>query len=81
MINIDEERIMAKGLHSPGPLLMVQRLLDSIRAKRLRIIVSYEDAADELVRFFEERDAKTEIDRAGSDFHVVVDLFKQTEGD
>ncbi len=70
----DEERIIARGLHSPGPLLVVKKRLGEIKTKQIRVIVSFSDAADELVRFFREGGASTEIDRAGDDFHVLADL-------
>jgi len=74
--NNDEERIMARGLKSPGPLLMVKKRLKSIDAVRIRVIVSSREAAEDLVNFFESRGAPSEIDLAGEDYHVVVDLRK-----
>ena len=38
------------------------------------MIVSSEDAADELVEYFLDMGAQVEIDNAGEDIHVVVDL-------
>jgi TusA-related sulfurtransferase len=75
-----EERIMAKGLNAPGPLLVVKKKLKGIEAQKLRIIVSNNEAAQELLLYFRERSAKAEIDRAGDDYHVVVDL-ENFEGD
>ncbi len=79
--NGDEERIVARGLKSPGPLLIVKKRLKTLDAGRIRVIVSSRDAADDVVNYFETRGAATEIDRAGEDYHVVVDLakFKDTE--
>ncbi len=74
--NNDEERIMARGLKSPGPLLIVKKRLRDIDAVRIRVIVSSRETADDLVNFFETRGAAAEIDLAGDDFHVVVDLRK-----
>jgi TusA-related sulfurtransferase len=74
MVINGEERIIAKGLNAPGPLLIVQKKLKTIEAHRIRIIVSNEDAAQELLRYFRERSAEAEIDRAGDDYHVVVNL-------
>ena len=70
----NEERVIAKGLNPPGPLLIVKRKLESIQGNNLRIIVSNQEAADELVAYFHQRSASAEIDRAGDDYHVVVDL-------
>ncbi len=71
-----EERIIAKGLMPPGPLLLVQKKLATTNAERMRIIVSNREAADELEAFFSQRGMKTEIDRAGDTFHVVADLSR-----
>ena len=79
--NHDEERIMARGLRSPGPLLVVKKRLRGIDAPRLRVIVSTREAAEDLVNYFEVRGAPAEIDVAGEDFHVIVDLrtFKDVD--
>ncbi len=79
--NGDEERIVARGLKSPGPLLIVKKQLKTLDAGRVRVIVSSREAAEDIVNYFETRGAATEIDRAGDDYHVVVDLgkFKDTE--
>ncbi len=74
MAGSEEKRIIARGLNPPGPLLLVKKRLDEFRGGRLRVIVSGEDAADELVTYFAGMDADVEIDRAGDDIHVVVDL-------
>jgi hypothetical protein len=72
----DEERVMARGLKPPGPLLIVKRRLKARRSFRMRVIVSNREAAEELVGFFEARGGVAEIDSAGEDIHVVVDLRK-----
>jgi TusA-related sulfurtransferase len=79
--NGDEERIVARGLKSPGPLLMVKKRLKTIDARRIRVIVSSREAAEDIVNYFESRGAAIELDRAGEDFHVVADLanFKDAE--
>jgi TusA-related sulfurtransferase len=69
-----ENRIIARGLNPPGPLLLVKKRIDEFMGGHLRVIVSSEDAADELVDYFIGLDAKVEIDNAGDDIHVVVDL-------
>jgi TusA-related sulfurtransferase len=75
----EEKRIIARGLSSPGPLLLVRKRLDEFRGGHLRVIVSTDDSADELVDFFMEMGAKVEIDHAGTDIHVVVDLTESGE--
>jgi TusA-related sulfurtransferase len=70
----NEERVLAKGLNSPGPLLIVKKKMRSRHGGNLRVIVSNQEAADELIKYFRDRSAEAEIDRAGDDYHVVVDL-------
>ena len=70
----NEERVIAKGLNPPGPLLIVKKKVRSMQGGNLRVIVSNQEAADELIEYFRERSAEAEIDRAGDDFHVVVNL-------
>jgi len=74
MAGSEEMRIIARGLNPPGPLLLVKKRLEEAGAGRLRIIVSSEDAADELVEYFTGMNANVEIDHAGDDIHIVVDL-------
>ena len=81
MVGTDEERIVARGLRPPGPLLLVKKSLDSTIGRRMRVIVSSEEAVDELVAFFEELDVPTETDRAGDDYHVIADLSGLRKGD
>ena len=77
----NEKRIIARGLNSPGPLLIVKKKLESTGVEKLRVIVSSEDAALDLQRYFRKRSAEAEIDVAGDDYHVVIDLknFKDEE--
>lgn len=79
MAGSEEQRIIARGLHSPGALLLVKKRLDEFKGEHIRVIVSSDDAADELVDFFMEMGAKVEIDNAGDDIHVVVDLTESGE--
>lgn len=81
MENNSEERIMARGLKPPGPLLLVKKRLKTSDATRIRVIVSNREAAEDLVNFFEARGATAELDRTGEDFHVVADLsgFKDVD--
>jgi TusA-related sulfurtransferase len=72
--NNDEERIVARGLKAPGPLLVVKKRLETLEAVRIRVIVSSLEAAEDVVNFFETRGGVCEMDRAGEDFHVIVDL-------
>ena len=74
--NNDEERIVARGLKSPGPLLIVKKRLKAIEARRIRVIVSSREATEDIINYFETRGAAIEIDRAGEDYHVIIDLAK-----
>lgn len=74
--NGDEERIVARGLKPPGPLLIVKKRLKTLEARRIRVIVSSRAAAEDIINYFETRGAAIELDRAGEDYHVVVDLAK-----
>ena len=70
-----EEKIIARGLHPPGPLLMVKKRLREIELTgTLRIIVSSLEIAEELVEFFKSNSTDFELDRAGDDYHVIVNL-------
>lgn len=77
----NEKRILARGLNPPGPLLIVKKELESTEAVKLRVVVSSERAALELQEYFRDRSAEAEIDSAGDDYHVIIDLehFKDEE--
>lgn len=79
MAGSEEKRIIARGLNPPGPLLLVKKRLEELRGARLRVIVSSDDAADELVAFFSGMEVGVEIDHAGDDIHVIVDLTESGE--
>ena len=73
--NGDEERIVARGLKSPGPLLIVKKRLKTLDARRIRVIVSSRDAAEDIINYFETRGAAIELDRAGEiSFMIVIDI-------
>lgn len=74
MIEIKEEKLLAKGLKAPGAILLVKRRLSDVKARYLRIIVTGSDVAEELLEYFDKRGSRTEIDRAGDDYHVIVDM-------
>jgi TusA-related sulfurtransferase len=77
----NEERVIAKGLNPPGPLLIVKKKVRSMQGGSLRVIVSNREAADELVGYFREHSAEAEIDMAGDDYHVVIDLTNYKDED
>ena len=81
MAGSEEQRIIARGLNPPGPLLLVKKRIAEFSGGHLRVIVSSEDAADELVEYFLDMGAQVEIDNAGEDIHVVVDLTESGEGE
>ena len=76
----EEERIIARGLHAPGPLLMVKKRLKEIEITgTLRVIVSSLEAAEELVDYSQSNSTDSELDRAGDDYHVIVNLDSYKE--
>jgi len=81
MVGTHEERIVARGLRPPGPLLLVRKRLESAAGGRMRVIVSSEEAVDELVAFFDGMGVPIETDRAGDDYHVIADLSGLGKGD
>lgn len=81
MSALEEERIVARGLRPPGPLLLVKKRLEAAAGKRLRVIVSSEEAVRQLIEFFDGMGAPTETDRAGGDYHVIADLTLIEKGD
>ena len=70
----EERRILARGLNPPGPLLVVKKELETTDAVKLRVVVSSERAALEIQEYFRDRSAEAEIDMAGDDYHVMIDL-------
>ena len=70
----EENRIIARGLNPPGPLMLVKKRIDEFRGGHLRVIVSSEDAADELVDYFMVLYYKLLVILTNSYNHVVVDL-------
>jgi TusA-related sulfurtransferase len=80
MAGSEEKRIIARGLNPPGPLLLVKKSLEELKGSRIRIIISNDEAADELMDFFSGMDAEVEIDNAGDDIHIVVDLTGLGDG-
>ncbi len=77
----DEERVIARGLRSPGPLLLVRNRVRETGAARLRVIVSDRTAAEEVAAFLVARGAPAEIDVVGEEFHVIADLARYKDVD
>ena len=80
-LNQSEERISARGLRPPGPLLLVKKRLRDTEASRLRVIVSNREAADEIIEYLRSRGARAEVDQAGDDYHVIADLSQYKDVD
>jgi len=76
-----EKKIFARGLKAPGALLLVKKSISGKSYGTLRIIVSYEEAVDELKKYFLERGVESEVDNAGDDYHLLIDLrnFKDVD--
>jgi len=75
-----EEYIVARGLNPPGPLLVVKEKIKSLNVDSIRVIVSNKESVDELVKYFRNHGGVVEFDRAGDDYHIIVDL-KNFKGD
>ncbi len=73
--------IIAKGLKPPGPLLVVKKKLQTVTSERVRIIVSNREAVDEIVDYLKGIEAPYELDRAGDDYHIIIDTTKMKDGD
>jgi len=70
-----EEKLIARGLNPPGPLLMLKKKLAEIEhSGNLRVIVSNTEAADEIISYFREISADYELDRVGDDYHLIMNL-------
>ncbi|MBN2185702.1 MAG: hypothetical protein JW746_10280 [Candidatus Krumholzibacteriota bacterium] len=74
-----EIKILARGLETPSVLLLVKRSISGITSGMVRIIVSNEKAVGEVRAFFKARGVETEVDIAGDDFHLLLDMnyFKE----
>ena len=77
----DEERVIARGLRSPGPVLLVRTRARETGAARLRVIVSDRKAAEEVAAFLAARGAPAEIDAVGDEYHVIADLARYKDVD
>jgi TusA-related sulfurtransferase len=75
-----ESHIIARGLKPPGPLLVVKKRLGSVSHGRVRIIVSSQEAVDEITEYLKGLNANFELDRAGDDYHIVVDAARIKDG-
>ena len=76
-----EIKIVARGLKPPGALLLVKKSISGISSGMLRIIVTYEETVGEITSFFKARGVEAEVDIAGDDFHLLVDMkyFKDVD--
>ena len=74
-----EIKIIARGLETPGVLLLVKKSISGISSGMVRIIVTNEEAVGEVRSFFKARGVETEVDIAGDDFHLLLDMncFKE----
>jgi TusA-related sulfurtransferase len=70
-----EEKLIARGLSPPGPMMMLRKKIEEIEMSgNLRVIVSSAEAADEIISFSKEISAEYELDRVGDDYHVLINL-------
>ena len=69
-----EIRINARGLPNPGPRMMVESALDRRKYESMRVVVSNEEALEDLRGFFESIGASIDTDQIGDDYHIFVDF-------
>jgi hypothetical protein len=67
-----ELRIIARGLSVPGPRLMVQSALEKGRPEMMRVVVSNDEGARDVLGYLAGVGAAVEIDQVGSEFHVIA---------
>lgn len=67
-----ELRINARGLSVPGPRLMVQSALEKGRPELMRVVVSTDEGARDVVGYLTGCGASVEIDQVGAEFHVIA---------
>ena len=67
-----ELRINARGLCVPGPRLMVESALERGHPPVVRVVVSNDEGARDVVSYLSDRGASVEIDHVGTEFHVIA---------
>ena len=67
-----ELRINARGLSVPGPRLMVQSALENGRPELIRVVVSTDEGARDVLGYLTGVGASVEIDQVGAEFHVIA---------
>ena len=74
-------RINARGLSGHGPRLMVQSALASASQTVLRVVVSNQEAADDVMQYLESLGGTTEMDHIGNEFYVYATMAPSGAGD
>ena len=77
---VNELKINARGLDNPGPRMLVETALARGKPAALRVIVSHQEAVDDLRKLFEKHKATAEVDQIGDEFHVLV-RFRDDTGE
>jgi TusA-related sulfurtransferase len=72
MADEHELKINARGLSAPGPRMMVDSALESNPGRRLRVVVSGSEAAEDLRAYLAGTGATVKVDQVGEEFHVIV---------
>ena len=74
---VKELRINARGLSVPGPRMMVETALADATCELLRVVVSHQDAVDDLKAYLEAHGGRVDIvDQIGDDYHIVADVAR-----
>jgi TusA-related sulfurtransferase len=67
-------KVNARGLSNPGPRMMVETALAKGPCRMMRVIVSNEEAAADLDKFFATLNAVVDIDKVGEEYHILADF-------
>jgi TusA-related sulfurtransferase len=72
-----ELKINARGLSVPGPRMMTITAMESNPGRRMRVVVSTLEAAEDVRQFLGKRGVIANIDQVGEEFHVITELEGQ----
>jgi hypothetical protein len=68
-----ELKINARGLSAPGPRLMIKTAIENGHKRRMRVVVSTMEAAEDVVQYLGESGVIAKIDQVGEEFHVITE--------
>ena len=74
-----EIRINARKLSTPGPRLMAENAIGEAPPAVLRVIVSNDEAARDVVEYLQDQGAVVRTDILGDDIHVIAQFAPPPE--